>query len=42
VHVDSPYEHPDGGWSVAVHDARASELVRAFDPDLRYVVIEGH
>ncbi|MGV9674027.1 hypothetical protein ACWDSJ_01990 [Nocardia sp. NPDC003482] len=42
MRVDSPSEAPDGGWSVGVHDARPSELVRAFDPDLPYVVIEGH
>lgn len=42
MHIDSPAEPPDGGWSVAVHGARPSELVRALDPELRYVVIEGH
>ncbi|MFF0614088.1 hypothetical protein ACFYUD_36025 [Nocardia tengchongensis] len=42
MHVDSPSELPDGSWSVAVHGARPSELVRAFDPALPYVVIEGH
>ncbi|MFB7719447.1 hypothetical protein [Nocardia sp. NPDC056100] len=42
MQVDSLSELPDGGWSVAVHGARPSELVRAFDPALLYVVIEGH
>ncbi|GAB2532679.1 hypothetical protein GCM10027167_41980 [Nocardia heshunensis] len=42
VHIDSPSEQPDGSWSVAVHGARPSDLVRAFDPELPYVVIEGH
>lgn len=42
MYVDSPLKATGEGWSVAVHHARASELVRAFDPDLPYVVIEGH
>src|SRR3954470_11814830 len=30
------------GWTAAVHGALPSDLVRAFDPALPHVVIEGH
>jgi hypothetical protein len=38
----SPEVRPDGSWAVGIHYAGASELVRDFDPDQPFVVVEGH
>ncbi|GAA4629264.1 hypothetical protein GCM10023196_049250 [Actinoallomurus vinaceus] len=33
MRIESPRSQPDGSWTVAIHGAAASVLVKAFDPD---------
>jgi hypothetical protein len=41
MRLDAAPHRTVSGWTVAVHEALPSDLVRAFDPALPHVVIEG-
>jgi len=42
MRIGIPSGEPSSGWTAPVYDARASGLVRAFDPTRRHIVLEGH
>lgn len=42
MRIDIVNALPGGAWSVGVHDAQTSQLVRAFDPGQPFIVLEGH
>jgi hypothetical protein len=42
VELTAPGREKSGFWTAYAHSAHASELVRAVDPDLEFVVIERH